>query len=116
MAFGIDPGQEVDAEVVGGPTQPQTVSSPPPRAGVVNISQAYQHQGMSQPAADQLALAETRARAVGLFVQIPILSIIALHPKVPGALRFGAGVLAVWNAWQIASQEKEIETMFQVGP
>ncbi len=82
---------------------------------MTDISQAYQSQGLTQPAADQLALSEQRARAFALFVEVPVLAVIALHPKVPGMLRLGAGLIAAWSAYQIASQEKQIEAMLPEG-
>lgn len=115
MPFGIDPSQISDAEVVDGTSPPPPVAKHVANPNVINISQAYQNQGLAQPAADQLAMAETRARAIGLFVQIPVLTIIALHPKVPGVLRLVAGGLAAWNAYQIATQEKQIEQMLPDG-
>ncbi len=51
-----------------------------------------------------------KARALSLFVQIPFLAFTALHPKVPGLIRLGAGALAIWQGIQIASQAQEIST------
>jgi hypothetical protein len=110
MPFGID--SEVDAEVVGAVEVPQaTVSKPPPRQGVINISAAYQGQGLAAPAADQLAMYETRARAVSLFIKVPFFAYLALNPKLPGMIRLGAGLLAAWEAMQIARQSADIEAM-----
>lgn len=50
----------------------------------------------------RLATYERRGRALVLFVEIPVLSFIALNDKTPGLLRAGAGLLAAWKALELA--------------
>ena len=116
----------VDAEVV---SEPQSVSSPPRRSGVVYlhsppIEPQFQASSLDQTGADypiqqdpfdQVAALSTdkRARAISLFVKVPLFVYVALSPKMPALVRLGAGALAVWEAMQIASQQKEIEQTFQ---
>ncbi len=58
--------------------------------------------GISDPAQAQLATYERRGRAIALFVEVPLLTAVAFHDKVPGLIRAGAGVLAIWKAVQLA--------------
>jgi hypothetical protein len=55
------------------------------------------------------ALYERRARAVTLFVKVPLLTFVALSEKTPTLIRLGAGLLALWEASQIYRGAGEIE-------
>lgn len=111
MPFRAPAEEIVDAEVVGSPT----VSKMPPRPGVTQLIQDQSVGGAISLDPNALAMYEQRARAISLFVKVPVLTLIALHPKVPAMLRLGAGLIAAWEAWQIASQEKDIEAMLPDG-
>ncbi len=50
----------------------------------------------------QMELYARRARAVSLFVELPLLTIVALHDKSPGLIRLGAAILAAWKAVELA--------------
>lgn len=47
---------------------------------------------------------DPRVRSIVLFVEIPFLAVVALHPRVPGILRIGAGLMAAWEAIQMTKQ------------
>lgn len=51
---------------------------------------------------------DPRVRSVVLFVEIPLLALIAIHPQVPGLLRLGAGLLAAWDAVQMTREPSVI--------
>jgi len=108
--------EEVDAEYVEvGTPSPQAVPT------VERLVPNYQARGVTDlrqdvvlnpnPAmnVDALAMYEKRARAVTLFVKVPFLSYLALNPKLPPLVRLGAGLLALWEAAQIARGQAEIE-------
>lgn len=110
MPFRAPAEEIVDAEVIG-----PTVEQAPPHAGVARLIEQQTVGGAISLDPDALAKYEQRTRAIALFLKVPLLTVIALHPRVPGMLRLGAGMIAVWEAWQIASQEKDIEAMLPDG-
>ena len=57
----------------------------------------------------KLALYEKRARAVSLFAKVPFFAYLALHEKLPPAVRLGAGLLALWEASQLYRDAARVE-------
>jgi hypothetical protein len=75
---------------------------------------AYSYgQGNAVPSevADQLlSLAmDQRARALSLFVELPFMAYIALHPRMPGFVRVGAAALGFVRAVEVVQRQKELE-------
>jgi len=106
MPFQIE--NEVDAEYTEVPPAP----APP----VVKLKQDYRSRDVvdlrtdvSANASLELALYEKRARAVTLFLKVPLLTFVALHDKTPALIRLGAGLLALWEASQIYRGAGELE-------
>ncbi len=100
---------EEDAEFVEVPAEQPSVAQPTPtawqapqQAGQQAIPQLRITDSSLDPAQAQLALYERRGRAIALFVEVPLLTLVAFHGQVPGAIRAGAGLLAVWKAVQLA--------------
>ncbi len=93
----------VDAEFVEVPRQqviqPQTVNLHVPSASARNVIDMSLDLGGPSP---ELALYEKRGRAVALFIRLPLLAFVALNDRTPGLIRIGAGLLAVWEATQLA--------------
>lgn len=107
MPFRSPSDEVVDAEV--SEPAPRQVTS---RPGVtyVDLSQ----RGGTAVEADGSyfsPLAEQRARAVTLFVRVPLLTLVALDSKVHGLIRLTAGALALWDVLQISQQSAELEQL-----
>jgi hypothetical protein len=107
---------EEDAEYVEvgtpGPQAVPTVERHVPNyeaRGVINLSQDVVLNPNPAMNVDALAMYEKRARAVTLFIKVPFLSYLALNSKLPPMVRLGAGLLALWEATQIARGQTEIE-------
>lgn len=108
----------VDAEVVGGPTQP-AVHRPGSRPGVVTVNTnpdgssvlVDSQTGNLVPSQLVPLDVEQKARAVAMFVRIPFFAYLSFNARLPAAVRLGAGALAVWEVIQIARNAKEIEAM-----
>jgi hypothetical protein len=108
--------EEVDAEYVEvGTPNPQPVPTverliPNYKArGITDLRQDVVLNPNPAMNVDALAMYEKRARAVTLFVKVPFLSYLALNAKLPPLVRLGAGLLAFWEATQIARGQAEIE-------
>ena len=109
MPFQFNPGGEVDAEVVGTQTPPPVqryVSKP---GNVIDISQGTPIADPVVPWVDHshdppagILLYEKRARAISLFVELPLLTLVAMHDKTPGLIRLGAAILALWKSVELA--------------
>ncbi len=102
---------EVDAEFIDVPTQqavPQTVQQLKTddwnTRGVIDLSN---HQQVGLP----LAAYEERARAISLFVKVPVLAYVALSDRMPMLVRLGAAALAALEVREIARQSEQIEAM-----
>ena len=123
MPFTVDPGPEVDAEYVVPPEQqlpevpynpqvaPQPVQRlvPDPTRDVVDL-----RTDVSANPSLELALYERRGRAIAIFVELPILALVAVNDKTPGLIRLGAAMLAAWKAVELArGGAQEVETVVQ---
>ncbi len=107
MPFGIPAEQIVDAEVVtahDAPTVDQYIRHD--TSGVVNIPGAMPLVDPTSHAVDPLAKWQGRARAMTIFIKIPLLTFIALHDKTPALVRLGAGLLAIWEAVELAQSNE----------
>ncbi len=111
-----DDGDVEDAEFVEYAQQPapqqvyappQTVSQPDFKVrDVVRLDPVPQDQYFDPT---QLAIYDKRARAVTLFIKVPLLAFVAFNDKTPGLIRLGAGLLALWEASQLARSAGEVE-------
>jgi len=107
--FTIKPQPIVDAEFVelgssrpvGSPQAPTQGQVQPvqrnPMSDVIDLSV-----DTSANPSIALALYEKRARAVSMFVEIPLLAFITFSDKTPGLIRLGAGILAIWKSVELA--------------
>ncbi len=93
---------EVPAEQPSVAQRTQQAQQSPQQAGMQAIPQLHITDSSLDPAQAQLALYERRGRAIALFVEVPLLTLVAFHDRVPGAIRVGAGLLAAWKAVQLA--------------
>ncbi len=109
MKFEI--ADEVDAEFV-------EVQQPEP-APVQQLKQDYRDRDVVDLRTDvsgnpslELALYQRRGRAISMFVEIPLLTLVAMHEKTPGLVRLGAALLACWKAVELArGGAQEIQTV-----
>jgi len=103
----------VDGEVTGGSNfgATPTVVNRIPTPAEVAAWQAAQS-GSSQTSLAATSVTEQRARALVLFVKVPLLAYLALNNRLPPLARFAVGGLAVWEAIQIAQSTREISNLF----
>lgn len=106
MHFEPFDGEEVDAEFTEvAPAPAPAATEPPP---VTRLKVDYRERdivNMSTPSGNpsiELQLYEKRARAVALFVELPLLAVVALSDKTPPLIRLGAGLLAIWKSVELA--------------
>lgn len=106
----------VDAEVISDPSSPPAVSKAPGRPGILHLDTASAPSAVTTADGSTYAispLTEQRARAIVLFLKVPLLAAICLHPKVPAWMRLAAGALAAWEALQIAQQAQDLTNLLE---
>lgn len=115
--FDFDGDEEEEAEFYPAGVQEEPVPESAPAAPTVSqVKPSYQARDIVDLRVDasanpspQLALYERRARAVTLFVKIPLFGYLTLNDKLPPLVRLGAGLLAIWEATQLARGQAEVE-------
>lgn len=100
MPFQVQVPEETDAEFTEVSSRPApTVANVPDFTGrdVVRLNT-----DVSANPSLELARYEKRARTVAIFVRLPVLAYIAFDDRTPGLIRAGAGLLAIWEAIELA--------------
>ncbi len=107
----LPPADEVvDAEFT--PVQEYNPRAAQTRAGVVDISQPEPLvPTVNQELAPATMDLEQRARALGLFVKIPVFAYVALNRDVHPLVRLAALGLGIMEATAIARQQEQIQQM-----
>ncbi len=89
-----------DAEFVEAPTEQPAPSQ---------VQQPYVSQLIAEPrpelqitGIEGMALYARRGRAISMFIEIPLLALVTFNDDVPGLIRAGAGLLAVWKGIELA--------------
>ncbi len=86
------------------PQQAQSQAQPVPYPNLDIIS------GLDTPEY-RLMRYERRARAVTIFIRLPLLTLVALNDDTPSLLRLGAGLMALWEAGQLARNFGEVQAV-----
>jgi len=96
----------VDGQVVGrqdAPVSPPAVQTPPPQITRAEMDD-LQHQ-------QDLVMLEQKARAVSLFVKIPLLAYISLNGDLPGLVRLSAALVGALEVRQLYQAQGAIQAM-----
>lgn len=84
------------------PSNPTTTSSPP----VLSVPPPA-----IDPSSQFMLTADARGRAVTLFIEVPVLAVVALHPGVGGLVRLAAAGLALFRISQLAGPQDELQIL-----
>ncbi len=91
-----------DAEYIDVQAEPQQQAQSQPQPQPYLAPQPLPELMINDTQAVQLARYQRRGRAISMFVEIPVLTLVAFNDDVPGLVRTGAGLLAVWKAIELA--------------